>query len=209
MDAGKFNLSFGNISGPGANRFKGQLPAESPALPKDPEVQTPQDQVSFKAIDETPSGHLEAFTPASSVPTETLSTDLGFVAGPNSTSSSQPTFSPSGILDLNSLGSLTNQGLLSTGGGLTALNTIGSTSFHSVSGVTRASLNVLSPVASPRMPSTSVSTHGIEDTAFITSSGRVISADSKPVVKMPTTSVSTFGLDSDHFVTTSGRLIAL
>ncbi len=92
--------------------------------------------------------------------------------------------------------------------GLTAVNGLGSTTLTDLKGNIIASVNPLVPTTPTRMPSTSLSTHGIEDTQFVTSSGRII--DGNPSVKMPTTSLGLVnGLESQQLVTTGGRVISL
>lgn len=205
MDAGKFNLNF-NINGLNLNRVENKVVNQEPKANNEPEAQAPKDQVSFKSL-ETPLANLE--TPAQLQQTPAQA-DLGEIAGVTPSSVGKSQFSPIGLIDLNTIDSLGGQALNSLGGGITALNTLGSTSLSSIGGVTRASANVLNPVGATRMPTTSISTNGIESTEFVTSSGRVVSAGQKPAVKMPTTSISLLnGLESNVFETTSGRLIAL
>lgn len=92
--------------------------------------------------------------------------------------------------------------------GLTAVNGLGSTTLTDLSGNIIASANALVPTTPVKTPTTSISSFGLGDTQFVTSSGRVI--DGNPSVKMPTTSMGLVnGLESTEFTTTSGRVITV
>lgn len=198
MDAGNFkNLNW--TTGP-ANRFK----APAPDLNKTDDTRNldkgPQDQFDFGALNLAPA--------ASEVFEAVENNNLGLIAGAPSMGRSEQVFSPSGLLDLNTIGSVNTQNF-SLGSDITALNTLSSTSLLTVSGTNVASMNPLNPAQGVRMKTTSVATNGIEDTSWVTSSGRVVSSESRPEVRMPTTSVTTFGLEDNEWLTTSGRRIAV
>lgn len=101
-----------------------------------------------------------------------------------------------------------NSGLNQIKTGLTGVNRLGSATITDMSGNVIASVNPLVPTSPTRRPSTSLTTFGLEDTQFVTSSGRVI--DGNPSVKMPTTHLGLVnGLESRELVTTGGRVITL
>ncbi len=198
MDAGNFkNLNW--TVGP-QNRFKAPAPDLSKAEDTRNLDKGPRDQFDFGSLNLTPA--------APDVLEKVENNDLGLIAGAPSMGRAEQVFSPSGLLDLNTIGSVNTQNF-SLGSDITALNTLSSTSLLTVSGANIASLNPLNPAQGVRMKTTSVATNGIEDTSWVTSSGRVVSADSRPEVRMPTTSVTTFGLEDSEWLTTSGRRIAI
>lgn len=204
FDAGNFNMNFGHIGGP--NRFH-KAPGPNPNKPADRGVEDkgPRDGVDLGSL------------PMLQVNPEILPADpinenpiIAGAPGLSSVAKSEPLFSPSGIIDINTIGALdANKFNTNSGGGLTAVNGLNSTSIFSLSGSTIASANPFSPVTATRMPTTSIGAAGIEDSAWVTSSGRVVSLDGPTAVRMPTTSVSTFGLEDNEWLTTSGRRIAL
>lgn len=201
FDAGNFNLNFGQIGGP--NRFpKAPGPNQNKPAEQRVEDKGPRDGVDISSLP------MLQVNPEI-LPADPINDTPIIAGGLSSLSGVEPTFSPSGIIDLNAIGSLEAKKFSNVGVGLTAVNGLNSTSIFSLSGSTIASVNPFSPVSATRMPTTSVSTNGIEDTAWVTSSGRVVSLDGPSVVKMPTTSVTSFGLEDSEWLTTSGRRIAL
>jgi hypothetical protein len=198
MDAGNFsNLNFGNI---GPSRFqKAPGPNVNQENAREIEDKGPRESVDLGSL------------PFLEVNRETLPSDVPvnpIIAGsvaPSKTDS----FNLSGPLGLDALNGIESAKFSTEKAGLTAVNGPRSTAIFSVGGFTLASANPFNPVTLTRMPTTSVTTNGIESTQFVTSSGRVIGSDSGLTVKMPTTSITTFGLEDSQWLTTSGRTISL
>lgn len=194
------NMDAGNFKGVGwnvPNRFKAPGPGQQNPAEID---KGPRDEVNFGALQ---------FTPATSETRDTGKVeDAGLITTPVPTGKVE-SFSP-GLLDINTIGGITDKSF-GIGSSLTAVNGLNTTSVFSVSGVNLASVNPLNPVALTRVPTTSVGAHGIEDTQFVTSSGRVISANERAAVPMPTTSVDLVNsaFDSNTFYTYNGRAITV
>lgn len=163
MDAGKFN--FKNIGGasvpPKAKQTSAGGPKDSPSVQQDPSesVQIGSQPVADAKTDKVTTGDpgFKADAPItlnlSSAPSSIPSQVGDFlIAGPSASGKSKPTFD-----------------------GLTALNSLGSTSLQSLGGNVVASVNPLNPKTASKVPTTSVSLlNGIESSAWITTSGRVI-----------------------------------
>jgi hypothetical protein len=199
MDAGNFNLNW-NV---GPNRFnKAPGPNQNQTEDtRDAQDKGPRDEVNFGSFP------LPLSNPE--VRTTEQTPDAGLIANPGSVAKSEQAFSLSGPLALNSLSGVDST-LNIGGGGLTAVNGLNSTSFYTVNGVNVASVNPLNPSAGVKLPTTSVGAAGIEDTSWVTSSGRVISIDERPSVKMPTTSVDLVnGLESTELFTYNGNIVRL
>ena len=204
MDAGKFsNLNLGNI-GRQHQIQKNQGANLEPKTQKVDQAQDPTESVNL------------GFQPMLQVDPEVLPNDLpnaqqSIIADVNvgKTASSQPTYSLSGPLSLDLMNE-TQTTSFNTMKGLTGLNGINSPYLQTLSGVTLASATQMTPISAVRMPTTSVTTFGLDSKELVTSSGRVISlSDAKSAPRMPTTSVATNGLDSSVFHFTSGRTASL
>lgn len=195
MDAGNFNLNFGNVGGP--NRFqKAPGPNQNQEAERAAEDKGPLDGVDF-GVFSRPEVNLD-------MPAEVpqLSEE---VVKPGSLGKTEPTFSLSAPLTLNSIGAVSStSGISPVDTGITALNGINSTSLFSLGGKTLASVNPFNPVTLTSLPTTSVATNGLESTNFFTISGKPVGE-----VRMPTTSIGTNGLEDTSWTTFNGRTITL
>lgn len=163
MDAGKFN--FKNVGGanvpPKAKQTTASGPKESPSVQQDPSesVQIGSQPVADAKTDKVTSGdaNVRAEAPStlsvSSAPSAIPSQVGDFlIAGPSSSSKSRPTFD-----------------------GITAINGLGTNSLITTGGNVVASVNPLNPKSATKVPTTSLGlVNGIEDTQWITTSGRAI-----------------------------------
>lgn len=195
MDAGNFNLNFGNVGGP--NRFhKAPGPNQNQETGRGFEDKGPRDEVNFGGFSLPETGR-DIRTESNNEPTE--------VAKPGNLGKTEPTFSLSGPLMLNSVGAVSSTGLSNVDTGITALNGINSTTLFTLDGKTIASVNAFNPVSPTRVPTTSVFTNGLESNELVGISGKVLSNE----VRMPTTSVGTNGLEDTSWTTFNGRTITL
>ena len=162
MDAGKFN--FKNIGGanvPPKTQSKPATggPKESPSVQQEPSesVQLGPQTVADTKTDKVATGEAQAKTEAPqfnlSSGSSSIPSQIGdfLIAGPSAGKTNKPSFS-----------------------GLTALTSLGATSLEGLNGGVIASVNPLKPKSATRVPTTSVGAHGIGDTHFVTTSGRVI-----------------------------------
>lgn len=195
MDAGNFNLNFGNVGGP--NRFqKAPGPNQNQEAGREAEDKGPRDEVNFGAFS-LPEVSQDVRTESANEPVEGTK--------PGNLGKTEPTFSLSAPLTLNSVGAVSStSGISPVDTGITALNGINSTSFFSLSGKTLASVNPFNPVTLTSLPTTSVATNGLESTSFFTISGKPVGE-----VRMPTTSIGTNGLEDTSWTTFNGRTITL
>jgi hypothetical protein len=162
MDAGKFN--FKNIGGVPPKTTQKQTPAggpkESPSVQQDPSesVQLGAQPVADAKTDKVATG-------------DTSKAE----AAPRANISSAPSSIPTQVGDflIAGVGGKSNKQSFD---GLTALNGLGSNSLQSLNGNVAASVSPLTPKTATKVPTTSIGLmNGIEDTSWITTSGRVIS----------------------------------
>lgn len=162
MDAGKFN-NFRNVGGlPPANQKQTAAgPKESPSVQQDP-----SESVQLGA------------QPVADAKTDKVSTGEPRVqaeATPKPSFSSAPSAIPTQVGDFLIAG-VSGKSNRASFDGLTALNGLGSTSLQSLDGAVVASVNPLNPKSATKMPTTSIGLlNGIEDTSWLTTSGRTIS----------------------------------
>lgn len=160
MDAGKFH--FNRITGPSSPKAQPPVskgPLQAPSVQNDPSESyvgsqapaAPKTDVVSTETGQPKNEGVLAFNlnaPLSSIPTEI---DGQMIAGIGSRGVGKPSFE-----------------------GISALQGLNSTNIQTIGGRNIASVNPLSPKDAVKMPTTSVSTFGIEDSSWLTTSGRVI-----------------------------------
>lgn len=163
MDAGKFN--FNNVGGasspkPTQKQTPAGGPKESPSVQQDPSesVQLGAQPVADAKTDKVTTGDAAKAE-----------------ATPRPSVSSAPSSIPTQVGDFLIAG-VGGKSQRASFDGLTALNGLGSNSLQSLGGNVVASANPLNPKSATKVPTTSIGLmNGIEDTSWITTSGRVIS----------------------------------